>query len=99
MKVGGLLVESKLTESDFQIKDAGVVKSYRDMEEVFDCGALPKVNGQYVSYQLIRNVLAAHALKMAFCVVLDGRRPDLVEAWYAIMKGIRVPTSEHGARF
>ena len=29
MKVGGLLLESKLTESDFQIKDTGVVESYR----------------------------------------------------------------------
>jgi len=90
MKIGGLLVESKLTESDFQIKDAGVVESYRDLEEVFDCGALPRVRDQYVSYQLIRNVLAAHALKMAFCVLLDGRRLDLMEAGYAIMKCIRV---------
>jgi len=91
MKVGGLLVESKLTESDFQLKAVGVVELYRDLEEVFDCGALPRVGDQYVSYQLIRNVLAAHALKMAFCVLLDGRRPDLMEAWYAIMKCVRVP--------
>jgi hypothetical protein len=91
MKLGGLLVESKLTESDFQIKDAGVVESYRDLEEVFDLRLLPRFEGQYVSYQLIRNVLAAHALELAFCVVLDGRRPDLAEAWYAIMKCVRIP--------
>jgi hypothetical protein len=40
MKVGGLLGESKL---------AGVVESYRDLEEVFDCGTLPRVGDQYVS--------------------------------------------------
>jgi hypothetical protein len=91
MKVGGLLVESKLTESDFQMKAADVVQSYRDLEKVFDLEALPQVNGLYISYQLIRNVLAAHALTMAFCVVLDGRRPDLIEAWYAIMKCVQIP--------
>jgi hypothetical protein len=57
----------------------------------FGCAALPRVGDQYVSHQLIRNVLAAHALKMAFCVLLDGRRPDLMEAWYAIMKCVRIP--------
>ncbi|MCU1269952.1 MAG: hypothetical protein JWN74_1246 [Acidobacteriaceae bacterium] len=91
MKLGGLLVESKLTEADFQIKDAGVVESYRDLAEVFDLKSMPKLDGKYVSYQLIRNVLAAHALNLEFCVVVDGRRPDLTEAWYAITKCISIP--------
>jgi hypothetical protein len=90
MKFGGLLVESKLTESDFQTKSIEVVGSYRDLEEVFECKELPKLRGQYVSYQLIRNVLAAHALRLAFCVLLDARRPDLIEAWYAVMRCIRI---------
>jgi hypothetical protein len=91
MKLDALLVESKLTESDFQSSDAVVVESYRDLDEVFDRGTLPRVNGQYISYQLIRNVLAAHALKLSFCVLLDARRPDLLEAWYAIMKCVAIP--------
>jgi len=91
MRVGGLLVESKLTESDFQVKALAVVESYRDLDEVFDREALPRVDGQYVSYQLIRNGLAAHALKFAFCVLLDDRRSDLIEALYAIMKCVRIP--------
>ena len=45
----------------------------------------------YVSYQLIRNVLAAHALDLAICVLLDTRRPDLIEAWYPVMKCVRIP--------
>src|SRR5215469_7403017 len=61
MKLGGLLVEAKLTESDFQKKDRSVVESYRDLEMVFDVRALPQSGGEYISYQLIRNVLAAHA--------------------------------------
>jgi len=44
---------------------------------------------KYASYQLIRNVLAAHALGLSFCVILDARRPDLIEAWYAIMRCVR----------
>ena len=89
MRLGDLLVESKLTETDFQMRDAAVVESYRDLHEVFAVESLPKLDGRYVSYQLIRNVLAAHALGLSFCVLLDARRPDLLEAWYAVMKCVR----------
>jgi hypothetical protein len=90
MKVGSLLVESKLTESDFQTKAADVVEGYRDFRDVFDRRMLPKLRKQYASYQLIRNVLAAHALGLSFCVILDARRPDLIEAWYAVMRCVRM---------
>ena len=89
MKLGSLLVESKLTESDFQTKAADVVEGYRDFRDVFDRRMLPKVQNKYTSYQLIRNVLAAHALGLSFCVILDARRPDLIEAWYAVMTCVR----------
>jgi hypothetical protein len=90
MKLGGLLIESKLTESDFQIKTAQIVESYRDLDKVFEHRKLSQVRGHYVSYQLIRNVLAAYALNFSFCVLLDARRPDLIEAWYAVMRCIRI---------
>jgi hypothetical protein len=89
MKLGSLLVESKLTESDFQTKAAEVVEGYRDFREVFERRMLPKSGNKYASYQLIRNVLAAHALGLSFCVLLDARRPDLMEAWYAVMRSVR----------
>ena len=89
MKLGNLLVESKLTESDFQTGGVEAVESYRDLHQVFDRNMLPQVRGQYVSYQLIRNVLAAHAFGLSLCVLLDARRPDLVEAWYAIMRCVK----------
>jgi hypothetical protein len=44
----------------------------------------------YVSYQLIRNVLAAEANDSAFCVLYDARRPDLLQAWYEIMRSVRL---------
>jgi len=47
---------------------------------------------KYVSYQLIRNVLAAHELNMDFCTLLDARRPDLLEDWYNIARCIRSAT-------
>ncbi|MGB6193738.1 MAG: hypothetical protein WBF42_14820 [Terracidiphilus sp.] len=43
----------------------------------------------YASYQLIRNVLAAHAQGASFCVFHDGRRPDLREAWFRVMTAVR----------
>lgn len=90
MKLGSLLVESKLTETDFQTQKPGIVERYRDLHAVFEWKELPRVGAQYASYQLLRNVLAAHALDLSFCVLLDARRPDLLEAWYAVMKCITI---------
>jgi hypothetical protein len=89
MKLGALLIEAKLTESDFQTKDRLTVESYRDFKEVFDSRSLPRSGNQYLSYQLIRNVLAAHAGEGSFCVLADQRRPDLIEAWHAVMRCVR----------
>ena len=66
MRLGNLLVEAKLTETDFQSRDANFVELYRDFRDVFDDRSLPRREGEYVSYQLIRNVLAAQASGCAF---------------------------------
>jgi len=92
MRLGDLLVEAKLTESDFQSTEPTLVENYRDLEEVFDRRSLPREGKRYLSYQLIRNVLAAHASDRAFCVVADARRPDLREAWYAVLRCVRSAT-------
>jgi len=89
MKLGTVLFEAKLTESDFQTQKAAIVEGYRDLKEVFDCRKLARRGQEYVSYQLLRNVLAAYALNLSFCVLLDARRPDLVEQWYAVMRCVR----------
>lgn len=89
MKLGPVLFEAKLTESGFQTQKAAIVEGYRDLKEVFDCRKLPRLHGEYVSYQLLRNVLAAYALNLSFCVLLDARRPDLREQWYAVMSCVR----------
>jgi hypothetical protein len=138
MRWGDLLVEAKLTESDFQCREATIVESYRDFDSVFDMEFLQRIeirtkrrreavelaeeftqeweppcedNGAearafqaeiaataddrqpkdpgYASYQLIRNVLAAHAQGASFCVIHDERRPDLREAWFRVMAAVK----------
>ena len=92
MKLGHVLFEAKLTEGDFQVQDAELVEQYCGLKEVFECRKLPRHGRQYISYQLLRNVLAAYALDLNFCVLLDARRPDLLEQWYRIMRCIRSMT-------
>jgi hypothetical protein len=89
MKLGDLLVEAKLTETDFQSKAAGVVEAYRGFQEIFESERLPRRGELYLGYQLIRNVMAADANQCSFCVMLDGRRPDLLESWYSVMSSVR----------
>ena len=147
MRLGGLLVEAKLTEGDFQTRAAAVVERYRDFDAVFERELLPKVElrterrkeatefpedysqefeevmpdagesasterfvvpvsarpsanagkdisatdgeNAYAGYQLIRNVLAAHAQGCCFCVIHDERRPDLREAWFEVMAAVK----------
>ncbi|MGB8886880.1 MAG: hypothetical protein WCC87_09155 [Candidatus Korobacteraceae bacterium] len=90
MRLGDLLVEAKLTESTFQAKDVAVVQGYRDFRKVFSQRLLPKSGGQFLGYQLIRNVLAAFAINSSFCLLLDARRPDLLESWYSVVRAVRL---------
>ena len=89
MRIGNLLVEAKLTESDFQQAEKKKVQRYRDFSAVFDESELPQSERCYYSYQLLRNVLAAYDRQAAFCVLLDERRRDLLEAWYAVMRCVK----------
>jgi hypothetical protein len=89
LQISGLLVEAKLTESDFQRAKRADVLRYRDFLDVFDAELLPHSGEYFNCYQLIRNVLAAYARQCSLCVLLDARRPDLVDAWYTVMRGVK----------
>jgi hypothetical protein len=89
LRLGNLLIEAKLTENDFQRARKEVLLAYRDFRDVFDLQQLPQSPTHYLSYQLLRNVLAAYALQCSFCVLIDARRPDLKEAWYAVMMCVK----------
>ena len=90
MRLGDLLVEAKLTETDFQFAPLRRLQNYAAFNEVFHRDLIEVTTRGLRSYQLIRGVLAAHAQPSAnFCVVCDAERPDLIEAWYAIIRAVR----------
>ncbi len=91
MRLGDLLVEAKLTESDFQRAPKSRLDDYNDFRDVFSRRELPQTRTHYAGYQLIRNILAAHQLDARFCLMHDARRPDLREDYYAILRAIRLP--------
>lgn len=62
-----------------------------DLDDSFNSPAPPKPR-RIASYQLIRNVLAAHAAGASFCVLCDARRRDLIESWYAVLSAVNSPT-------
>lgn len=88
MRLGDLLIEAKLTESDFQTARRALVERYRDFEEIFNPDELPVRDGRILGYQLIRGTLAAHATGAEFCVLCDARRPDMIEMWYRVMHAV-----------
>ncbi len=91
MRLGPLLVEAKLTESDFQFAPARLLERYPGFTAVFDRDLLHFTQRGVCSYQLIRGVLAAHSEDALFCVLLDARRTDLFEDWYGILRAVRSP--------
>jgi hypothetical protein len=68
---------------------ARMIERYRDVDDVFAFRDLIKSGAFFVFYQLIRGVLAAHAIGGSFCVFCDARRPDLIENWYSVMRAVR----------
>lgn len=89
MRLDGLLVESKLTESDFTSKPRSVLHDYVRFRDVFDVPSLPQTPTGYNGYQIIRNVLAADQYGCRFLLICDERRPDLVQNWWLVVRAIK----------
>lgn len=89
MKISDLLVEAKLTESGFQPRPSRLLHRYRDLVEVFEVSELPIVSERIRGYQLIREILVAYAVDCSFLLLCDGRRADLVDGWFAVVRAIR----------
>ncbi len=89
MRIGGALIEAKLTENGFQTASTKLLNRYRDLLEVFDIADLPIVGDTVHSYQLIRGTLAAYAGNCSFVVICDGRREDLIRSWFEVMRAVR----------
>jgi len=88
MRLGSLLVEAKLTESDFQRAPIRRLNNYPQLGEIFDVERVPIANGSVHSWQLIRGVLAAHACDASSLVFCDRRRSDLIDRWFAVIGAV-----------
>lgn len=88
MRLGNLLIEAKLTETDFQRASVRLLWRYRDLKDVFDTEQLPCRDGVVHSWQLIRGVLAAHAIGGSFFMLCDRRRSDLIDRWFDVMRAV-----------
>ena len=42
MKLGDLMVEAKLTETNFPTAPAGMIEQYRDVDDILDLTELPR---------------------------------------------------------
>jgi hypothetical protein len=90
LRLGDTNVEAKLTETSFTTGVPATVQRYADLEAAFKVDRLPRKGEDFLSYQLIRNVLAIHPRSSArFVVVMDARRPDLLREWWNIHTAIR----------
>jgi len=87
LRLGSLLVEAKLTESSPGPTRRALLDRYPGFVEAFE----PRLEESIPGYQLHRGVLAALAEpgNARFCLLADARRPDLLEAWYAILATVR----------
>ncbi len=95
MVLGSLLVEAKLTESDFQRAPLAKLLQYRDFETVFNLDELPRSGETFHSYQLIRGVLAAFCTEGSFALLCDARRVDLIEKWVRIIRAVKLFELRH----
>lgn len=91
LRIGDLLIEAKLTETEFQRAPRVRVERYRDLESAFDVHKLPQTAETYLHYQLIRGVLSAFAEQgIRYCVICDVRRPDLIDAWFTVVSAVKL---------
>ena len=89
MRLGSLFVEAKLTESGSPSAPAHLVLRYRDLDEIFDTNLLPRDGSRFLSYQLIRGVLAAYAHNASYLLLCDSRGSDWTGRWFQIVSAVR----------
>jgi hypothetical protein len=87
---GDLLLEAKLTESDFQSAGWEMVHRYEGFETTFEADRLPGDKNRIDGYQLVRGILAAaNGGGLRYALICDERRADLVGIWFQVVSAIR----------
>jgi len=89
MRMGDLMVEAKLTEGGFGTASQERLMRYCAVDEVFEVEELPWVGETIHGYQLVRGVLAAVQADARFLVLCDGRRPDMTEMWFRVLRAVK----------
>jgi hypothetical protein len=90
MRLGRLMVEAKLTEAGFGTASRERLMRYCGVEDVFEVDELVwTAGGRLAGYQLVRGVLAAKAEDARFVLLCDGRRADLREMWFRVLRAVR----------
>jgi hypothetical protein len=65
------------------------VLRYLALDEVFDVEELPWQRNGLAGYQLVRGVLAAQEEHRRFLLLCDGRRADLQETWFRVLRAVK----------
>jgi hypothetical protein len=91
MRIGSYIFEAKLTEKNFTAANEEVIRRYSAFESTFDVANLKREDSQIKGYQLIRNVIAAAYLNASLIVLVDQRRPDLLQEWWDVHAAIKDP--------
>lgn len=89
LRLGDLLIEAKLSETDFQTARPDLLARYEAFEDIFDTEALPRSRTLFRGYQLLRGILAAHHADARYTVLADSRRPDLRDQFFAVLSAVR----------
>jgi len=84
-----VIIEAKLTESDFTSKEVKCVEGYEDFHYVFDKNFLKIKDDKYENYQLIRNILTAKKNNSDFILIVDQTRIDLIRQFYATVNAVK----------
>jgi hypothetical protein len=84
-----IIVECKLTEEDFCVKEKQIVNQYIEFANIFQTNLLKQTLTHYDNYQLIRNILAAYQHHAKFILICDMRRPDLARSFYQTIRCIK----------
>jgi hypothetical protein len=84
-----IIIEAKLTETDFTQKSVSVVKNYTDVEKIFYFNHLPNNGENIFHYQIIRNIIASVQLNKRHILICDDRRGDMIRGYYDVVKCIK----------
>lgn len=93
-----LLIEAALSETNFAERPKAYVESIEGFTEVFDSFALPQTKLSFMNFRLIQAILFAKEKNMGFVLFIDGRRPDLIDAFrkvQAAMKDVEMKNRLH----